>query len=148
MNNNLEFAVSPKSLGQNDEHLSVCDRCERERVHNLYDCWEREVIIHGFLLGFKQPTAVKGESCVGDWLLGPSQMALKMSSPCAHSCIRYLIWHAKVWIQLTYLRVITSKLRQCTVHCLSQVRIKEEGCGRPVTANVKYCHILWIWIKN
>jgi len=39
-------------------------------------------------------------------------------------------------------------LRQCTVHCLSQARIKEEGCGRPVTTNVKYCHILWIWTKN
>ena len=35
------------------------------------------------------------------------------------------------------------RLRQCTVHCLSQVRIKEEDCGRPVIANVKHYHILW-----
>ena len=30
------------------------------------------------------------------------------------------------------------KLCQCTVHCLSQAKIKEEGCDRPMTANVKY----------
>ena len=33
------------------------------------------------------------------------------------------------------------ELRQCTVHCLFQARIKEEGCSRPVTANVKHYHI-------
>ena len=35
-----------------------------------------------------------------------------------------------------------TKLCQYYVHCLSQVRIKEKGCGRPVTANAKYCHML------
>ena len=35
-----------------------------------------------------------------------------------------------------------TKLCQYSVHCLSQVRIKEEGCGRPVIANAKHCHIL------
>ena len=38
-----------------------------------------------------------------------------------------------------------AQLCQCIVHYLSQVRIKEEGCGRPVTANVKHC---CIWSVN